>query len=440
MRRIRCFDRNSDDPSVGVDWRSAAIMTATLFLNFHFYQDYGLDLWGFGTLPVDASVLAVGVLLLTALFFIGPALAVRAAQRPVFFLIEKSTGAIPAFALRLCCVAFLLLWIAKLVAMPTLWAFERIPGRELSLIERGLIAALLLSFLFFTGLQSTRTGAKLALFNSKLGIAILVAAFIRVHDGWTAVPTGFASAGQYPAALNFCASLSELGYYAAPLGLFFADLAFRIPDRKQFSLTVLTGVALPLFVALSVTGVVGVATAASQLYQPSLNPTVAMTLWSHTAGSAMPARMLVAGITTFGAVRFGVRALAACGPAVPQGKLKLYVLVFLIVVIAALSLHPYATAFMSVYEMCAKCLVVTAAVLTADLVIGSKEVTARRRFDAVGVAALLGGVATALCLPQEYTWAQGQWWQPWLLPSYGMGFLICLIGRFAQRLSVFGRG
>ena len=161
-----------------VDWRSAAIMTAALFLNFHFYQDYGLNLWGFGKLPVDASVLAVAVLLLTALFFIGPALAARAAQRPVFFLIEKSTGAIPASALRLCCVAFLLLWIAKLVAMPTLWAFERIPGRELSLMERGLIAASLLSFLFFTGLQSTQTGAKLALFNSKLGIAILVAAFI----------------------------------------------------------------------------------------------------------------------------------------------------------------------------------------------------------------------------------------------------------------------
>jgi len=127
-----------------------------------------------------------------------------------------------------------------------------------------------------------------------------------------------------------------------------------------------------------------------------------------------------------------VRALAACGPAVPQGKLKLYVLVFLIVVIAALSLHPYAAAFLSVYDTCAKCLVVTAAVLTADLVIGSKEVTARRRFDAVGVAALLGGVATALCLPQEYTWAQGRWWQPWLLPSYGMGFLICLIGRLRR--------
>ena len=57
---------------------------------------------------------------------------------------------------------------------------------------------------------------------------------------------------------------------------------------------------------LLLVGVIGRATYASRFYQPSLEPTVAMALWSKVAGRALPGLMMIAAITMFGAVRFGV--------------------------------------------------------------------------------------------------------------------------------------
>jgi len=214
---------------------------------------------------------------------------------------------------------------------------------------------------------------------------------------------------------------------------FAADLAFQIPKRRQVALTGLTGIALPLFVALFLSGVVGVATGASQFYQPSLNPTVAVALWSQAARSATPGGMLVAAITTFGAVRFGARALAACGSIVALGRLRWLLLACLVAAIASLSLLPYATALSTVSRITATCLTVAGAVLTADFVSGGKRGRGVSRVDLVGVAALLAGLTTAFCLPERYLWGQDSWWLPWLLPSYAVGFLGCLMGRAVQR-------
>jgi len=54
VRRFRWFAEDSDDHSGPVEWRSVAVVLATLFLNFSFCQDYGLQLWGFGPLGLDA--------------------------------------------------------------------------------------------------------------------------------------------------------------------------------------------------------------------------------------------------------------------------------------------------------------------------------------------------------------------------------------------------
>jgi len=140
-----------------------------------------------------------------------------------------------------------------------------------------------------------------------------------VRDGWASVPGGFGIAGSYPHALPFTSGLSNIASYAAPFGLFAAEYASRIPSRKQVSLTILSGVTVPMFLALFLSSIVGMATAVSHLYQPSLNATVAMALWAHTAGSASPSRVMVAGITTFGALRFGIRARAEYGPAISNG-------------------------------------------------------------------------------------------------------------------------
>jgi hypothetical protein len=100
IRRLRWFDPETDAPATPVDWRWAALITATLFLNFEFCERHGLDLVDFGNLPVDAAVLAAGSVLLTALFFLGPAMAAHASNRPLLGLMENSFGSIPALLLR----------------------------------------------------------------------------------------------------------------------------------------------------------------------------------------------------------------------------------------------------------------------------------------------------------------------------------------------------
>ena len=47
-------------------------------------SDYGLVLVGFGNLAVDAAVTAMAILLITGLFFLGPALATHFGKRPLF--------------------------------------------------------------------------------------------------------------------------------------------------------------------------------------------------------------------------------------------------------------------------------------------------------------------------------------------------------------------
>jgi hypothetical protein len=80
-------------------------------------------------------------------------------------------------------------------------------------------------------------------------------------------------------------------------------------------------------------------------------------------------------------------------------------------------------------------LAVASAVLTVDFATARWRIPRVRRIDWVGAAALLAGWTAALYLPQAIIGAyDDSWWHPRLLPSYGVGFLVCLIGRTAQKL------
>ena len=392
-------------------------------------------LWLFCPLPLYALVVGVLAILVTALFFVAPALATYAARRPLFPVIADSIGSVPAFGLRLCCVLYLVLWIAATMELP-IWLCSWNPWRQASSTELGILSAALLTFLFVTGRQNLRTGARLALFTNKLAFAILIAALIRVHEGWPAILEGAWTDGGRSRGSVVWTGLSELAFYVAPLALFGADFGHRSRGRRQVVMTGLMGVALPLFATLLLVGVIGAATNASPFYKPSLQPNVAMALWSEAAASALPGRRMIVAITIFGVMRFAVKALTEAAAIPPTGVQWGWALIACLVgAIAWLSLRPYAPACSTALDWAARCLGVTSAIITVDMVVGRQRVEPARRVDWVGCIALLAGLATPLYVthgPMELT--QDPWWYPWLLPSYLVGLLVCLCGRVAQKM------
>jgi hypothetical protein len=102
--RLRWFDAEPYDLSAPIDLRFAALIIATLFLNFPFWILNSADLRMSGSLSLYAVQVGVLSLLITALFFVGPALAAQAAKRPLLGVVENSLGSVPAYGVRFCCV------------------------------------------------------------------------------------------------------------------------------------------------------------------------------------------------------------------------------------------------------------------------------------------------------------------------------------------------
>jgi hypothetical protein len=433
--RLRWSDPEPEDPSTPIDWRFATLTTATLFLNFPFWFVHGTDVWLFSPLPLYAALLGTSALLITALFFLGPALATQATRKPLLTVVEDSLGSIPAFGLRLCGIVFIVLWIASLIAVQR-WLMWFILHREVSSTESGLIAAAILTFLFVTGLQSLRTSAKLALFTNKLGVAILIAALLRVRQGWPAILEAVSVSDEQPAILNLWHGLSLLSFYVAPLALLAANFVHRIPERKQVAMTAFAGIALPLAGTLLFVGIIALATFHSRFYTPSLNPNIAMALWGRAARSALPSVMMLATITMFGAVRFGARSLAEAVSIPAYGNRVRWVLLgCLICAIAWFSLYQDVPYVAKVFEMSATCLAVAGTVLTADILMGRHLAGRRQKIDGIGAVALLAGLTTPLYMPPLIGVAPESWWHPWLLPSCGIGFLVCLASRTIKKIS-----
>lgn len=435
--RIRWFDPEPEDLSLPIDWHFPALITATLFLNLPFWYMHGLDLPMYFPIPIYATLVGAGTLVLAGVLFLGPALAAQASRRPLLLVIENSFGSIPALGLRLCCVVFLIVWIANLVAAPGLWWLSDIMRRDVSARETGIIATVVVAFLFVTGLHGLRTSAKLALFSNKLGSAILVAAMLRVHAGWPSALAGFPPSTEPPPLTQLLQGFSRLAFYLAPLAFLAADFGHRNCGQKQVAMTGLVGIVLPLFATTVFVGVMNVATVASPIYQPSLNPTVAMALWAHAAGSALPGRMMFAVITAFGAARFGAGALGGCASISAFGKqLSRAVLFGLIGATAWFSFHQDNPALSAALEVSTTCLAVAAAVLTSEVVTGMLRIERRpRRVDWIALAAFAAGAAAPWYLPRWISVAGAEsWWHPWLLPSYAVGFLVCSFGRTMERL------
>ena len=72
MVRIRWTDLVPDDPSSPAAWRYAALIIATIFLNFPFFE-LASESAPQGSLSFDAAVSAAAVAVFAVLFFFGPA-------------------------------------------------------------------------------------------------------------------------------------------------------------------------------------------------------------------------------------------------------------------------------------------------------------------------------------------------------------------------------
>ena len=263
-----------------VPWRLAALPLATLFLNFPFWYIHGFDLPLLWPLPAGAALLAAVALLMTALFFIGPALAARASGLPWIGVLERSFGSMPAYGLRAAGALFLMFWMAKLTAWALLWLTRDFPPAEACLID-----AAVLAFLFISGLQSSTTTAKLAIFTNKLAVALLLAASVRVHQGWPAV---FHQAAPVFDGSQLRWGLAALSSCVAPVALLASGWVACTGGRRDAVRIGLVGIAFPLFGTLLWVAAIEIATFASPFYQPSLRPNLATALWGNAATSAAP--------------------------------------------------------------------------------------------------------------------------------------------------------
>lgn len=162
MPKIRWFEVDAPDSATPIDWRWAALTTAVLFLNLFFWYAHSVDLWMSSSLPIYATLIATAAVLVAALFFVGPALAIHRAGKPLFEVFTQSFGSIPGLALRVCCGVFLVVWISSFLWFPGRWLL----WQAVSPINVGIIAGFILLFLFFTGLPSLRTTATLAVFSA----------------------------------------------------------------------------------------------------------------------------------------------------------------------------------------------------------------------------------------------------------------------------------
>jgi hypothetical protein len=431
VRRIRWFDPEFGEPSTPVAWPAASLILATVFLNPVFLELLSSRFWPTHPLPVHAVILATIAATVTAAFYVGPAMAMLAARRPLREVAADHLGTIPGLILRVCMLGYLLLWAGALIGIPLRIAANSWRPEPMPLVV-GLAAGVAMAFVFVTAHQRESTEARLAMVSCKLFVAITIAAFLRVQDGWPAILGWYKGPGPWR---DIQFGVSDVAKYAAPAALLAADLSYRMRGRRDVMLTGCLGMGLPLFGALLISGLLCVVTHASWLYQPSLAPTLAMSLFSKMARSAVPGRALVIMVTMFGAVRFAARCATRVAGIRHSLSWRQWVIpAGFLAATAWCSVRLFDPAFDSVFDWLGRILGVTGAVITAGVAVGQRQCPIAGRIDWVGTGSLLAGLATPLFIPHgPLMYGPHPWWWPWLLPSCAVAFTICVPARLVEK-------
>jgi hypothetical protein len=383
-------------------------------------------------------------LLLIGLLFVGPALAAQRLKTTVFAIAELSLGRIPALLFRLGCTVYLALLsfpilstITELtIAPPPMgysqwsWAHAGV-GVSLSLVLAG------------TSVVSLRTNARLALFTNKLALATMIAALIRVRGNLPESWAAFTSTASL--AVNPTHALDKMGYlllYSAPLVFLAAVFAHRSQSPRCAVQIGIWGAAVPFVAAVFLSGFVD--RAAHLMYRNfgNINPYWAALLGGD-ARAYYPAKKALILITLFGVVRFAAWAIAEALPLPREKKWARRAILGCVatgigVACGSLTLDLIAA------KGAAACVVVAgAAVLSADYLTGRWRRPGAKTVDWVGLSAWLAGagilhyrawtfVFTGIYLgPDQEVW----WHSWWILPTYGISFVVCMAGRLIERHS-----
>jgi hypothetical protein len=285
-------------------------------------------------------------------------------------------------------------------------------------------------------MQNLRTLAEQAFFTSKLGLALLITALIRVREGWPAAFHAFDQQHGMLESPHLLQGLGQLSFWAAPLLFLAADFGQRCESRKQVHLIGLFGILLPVAGSLVVLAFIERAGhSAGASTQGIVN--IGSALFHGDSARYFWKFVAVLAITMFGAFRFGVRALAEC-LAIFRGHRRshrfLYwtLLALAMCTIAILGSSLFLDDPSNIIKPLARCLVAAAAVLSADFLTGRRDETSARRINWLGLTALSIGLAFPH-LPLLFIGADSALWDPWLLWIYMVSFSICLLGGLAYK-------
>jgi hypothetical protein len=354
-----------------------ALTIAVLFLGPQIWLNRGPDSGLIGICALS--------LICAALYYVGPAL--------------RPPSGLFALAFRFLAAIYLVTWMAGWLSVIAPW----IDPRDSSVITTGLIRGAILLFLWLT------PNASMSL-PLKLNIAIFIAAAIRVRSGWRGAP----AAMMYPPA---AADLVSLSLLVAPLAVIAAWMSPPSPRVKTSLLTF----ALPFACVLAAIAALNGALFSSELYRPSIYPSLAMALTSGTAHAGKNAIFLVFAVSMLGALRFGMSAMKrATGD-------RWFLLGCLISATTWLAAHPFREDVHILGARISELLAACAAILTADAVLRSRD----SESDWPRLVSLLLAISI---LTFAHLWRVEEYPQAWMLPSYGLAFamqmtLRLLVGR-----------
>lgn len=423
-----------------VDWRLPALILAPLFLNAACFNDFSRDLPLAGPFRNYLAALASLSFILPGLLFAGPALASQRLDRPVFELASISMGRIPAILFRYGCVFQLALLSAVLLSGIAHLNVE-FPAEAFTWHWMYAVLAFGLSaMLSLTATGSMQTCAKLGLFTSKLALAVMIAALLRVREHWAKAWTDLpVSLTAYYESMAPWTSIGGLLIYSAPLMFMAAVFARRLSSPKDVTRVTGWGLMLPFAAAMILAGFIKRAGYLAHRNFGHLAGFLSALNDGNASGGWVAKRLLIA-ITLFGVIRFAARASDLALP-IPPAMRWLRPARHWLFAIAAGFLAGFPLPNWGNWLGSAACIVVAgAAVLTADCLTGRFKQPAARVVDWTGAIAWLSGAS----LPYRNAWSfpitgvfvgpdPMEWNRLWsIAPSYGLSFGLCLTGRLVE--------